>query len=239
MTKLKVNKTDFLFFIDSLSNLSDSAILNIKDGGISALATNLDASLFLWNKMPVDCDDEEVLNIPSLSKLHSALKMCGNNDEIELTINRNNIEYRGNSIKFKYHLYEDGVIMKSKTSLNKLQSLKYDTSTSFTKDFISSFLKASSSFSKVKKLQLYTEDDHLVWAIQDNTVTNSDIFSVIGDSVDFELDPFIMNLDNIRLISFPKGSTIDFKMNTTLGIGKFELKNGNVHLNYIISTLIK
>lgn len=134
-TKFKLNKPDFLFFLESLSKLSDSAILNIKDGGISALATNLDASLFLWNTMPVEFDDETVLNIPSLSKLKSALALCGSSDSIELTLNRNNLEYRGNSIKFKYHLYEEGVIMKSKTSLEKLQSLKYDVETDFSEKF--------------------------------------------------------------------------------------------------------
>jgi hypothetical protein len=239
MTKIKVNKAEFLFFIDSLSHLSDSAILHIKDGGISALGTNLDASLFLWNTMPVDCDSEEVLNIPSLMKLHSALKMCGNSDTLELILNKNNIEYRGSNIKFKYHLYEDGVIMKSKTSLTKLQSLKYDVEVKFTKQFLSAFLKSAYSFSKIKKLHLYTEDDHLIWSIQDKTIANSDVFSVVGQSVDFDLDQFIMNLDNVRLLVLPKDVDITLKMNIKLGIGKFELKYDNVNLNYIISTLIK
>lgn len=239
MTKIKINKPEFLFFIDSLSHLSDSAILSIKDGGISALNANLDASLFLWNRMPVDCDSEEILNIPSLSKLHSALKMCGSDETLEFNLNKNNIEYKGSSIKFKYHLYEDGVILKSRTSLAKLQSLKYDSEVTFNKQFLSGFLKSASSFSKLKKLYLHTEDDVLIWSVEDKIISNSDVFSVKGQSVDFELDEFIMNLDNIRLLTIPKDSDVVLKMNTELGIGKFELKYKNVCLNYIISTLIK
>lgn len=239
MTKLKVNKPDFLFFLESLSKLSDSAILNLKDGGISALVANLDASLFLWNTMPVDFDDEAVLNIPSLSKLKSALNLVGVEDTIELVLNRNHLEYRGNSIKFKYHLHEDGVIMKSKTSLEKLQSLKYDVETSFTKGFLKSLLKNAAAFSKIKKLHLYTEDDHLVWALQDTTVTNSDTLTFVGSEVDFDLDPFILNLDNIRLITFGSNADVKLNINTTLGIGKIELQYGNTTLNYIISSLIK
>lgn len=237
-TKFKLNKPDFLFFLESLSKLSDSAILNIKDGGISALATNLDASLFLWNTMPVEFDDETVLNIPSLSKLKSALALCGSSDSIELTLNRNNLEYRGNSIKFKYHLYEEGVIMKSKTSLEKLQSLKYDVETDFSEKFLKSFLKAASTFSKIKKLHLYTEDDRMMWSLQDDTIANSDVFTLKGNEVDFDLDAFIINLDNIRLLSFPNDS-VKLKINTSLGIGNMELQYGNVALNYIISSLIK
>jgi len=239
MTKLKINKPDFLFFLSSLSKLSDSAILTIKDGGISALASNLDASMFLWNTMPVESDDDVVLNIPALSKLASALKLCGNSDVVEMTVNKNNLEYRGNSIKFKYHLYEDGVIMKSKTSLDKLKSLKYDVVTEFTEKFLKSFLKASSSFSKINKLHLYTEDDHLVWSLQDTTVANSDVFSLQGSEVDFEMDSFIINLDNIRMITFPNIDFAKLQINTSLGIGKIGLQYGNVELNYIISSLIK
>jgi hypothetical protein len=129
--------------------------------------------------------------------------------------------------------------MKSKTSLAKLQSLKYDVEVKFNKQFLSAFLKSASSFSKIKKLHLYTEDDHLIWSIQDKTIANSDVFSVVGQSVDFDLDQFIMNLDNVRLLVLPKDVDITLKMNIKLGIGKFELKYDNVNLNYIISTLIK
>lgn len=239
MTKLKVNKPDFLFFLESLSNLSDSAILNIKDGGISALVTNLDASLFLWSTLPIEFDDDAVLNVPSLSKLKSALNLSGVSDTIELILNRNNIEYRGNSIKFKYHLYEDGVIMKSKTSLEKLKSLTYDVETVFSKKLLKLILKESTAFAKIKKLHLFTENDHLMWSLQDTTVTNSDSLTFKGDEVDFELDPFILNLDNMRLLMLGTSDDITLKINTSLGIGKIELKYGNTHLNYIISSLIK
>lgn len=237
---LKLNKPDFLFFLDSLSKLSDSAILNIKDGGISALSTNIDASLFLWNTMPIECssDDPITLNIPSLSKLKSALNLCGSSEFVELMLNRNNLEYRGPSVKFKYHLHEDGVLMKSKTSLEKLKSLKYDVSTAFTRSFLKSFLKAATSFSKITKLHLYTDDEHLIWSLKDLTIANSDVFTMQGDSVDFELDSLILNIDNIRLMQFPTDD-IGLKINTSLGIAKIELKYGSVDLNYTISSLIK
>jgi hypothetical protein len=237
--KLKLNKSDFLFFLDSLSKLSDSAILTIKDGGISALSTNIDASLFLWNSMPVECDDDiSTLNIPSLSKLKSALDLCESSEFIELTLNRNNLEYRGSSVKFKYHLHEDGVLMKSKTSLEKLKSLKYDISTVFSRSFLKSFLKAATSFSKITKLHLYTDDDHLMWSLKDSTIANSDVFTMKGNEVDFELDSLILNIDNIRLMQFPTDN-INLKINTSLGIAKIELKYGSVDLNYTISSLIK
>lgn len=239
MQNLEINKANFLFFLDSLSKLNDSAILNLTDGGISAISTNPDASLILLSNMEAEFDDDVVLNIPSISKLQNAIKLCNDDENIKLTINRNNLEYRGKTIKFKYHLYEDGILTKAKMSLQKLQSLTYDIETSFTKAFLKNILKVTSAFSNTNKLYVYTENDYLMWSLQDATVTNSDSFTIKGHQVDFELESFIMNLDNLRIITFPEDTAVEFNINTKLGIGNMVLQYGSVNLNYIISSLIK
>ena len=101
--KIILNKSNFLFLLESLSKINDTAILNIKDGEIYFISNSEDASLILWGRTEIDFEEEKVLNIPSVSKLSSALKMCDGSDDITLILNNNNLEYRGNKIKFKYY----------------------------------------------------------------------------------------------------------------------------------------
>ena len=68
-------------------------------------------------------------------------------------------------------------------------------------------------------------------------MTNNDELTIIGEEVDFELDNFILNLDNVRLLSLDDDSPATFKINSKLSIGNFSLNSKGVILNYIISSL--
>jgi hypothetical protein len=237
--KITLNKSNFLFLLESLSKINDTAILNIKDGGIYFISNSEDASLILWGRTEIDFDEDKVLNIPSVSKLSSALKMCDGSDDIVLTLNNNNLEYRGKQIKFKYHLYEDGLIAKTKMSLEKIKSISYDIDFNVPKSFIKHLLKTNSAFSDTNKLYIYTKDGELYWNLQDKTSANSDVLSITSGSVDFELDDFIINLDNLRLLTFTENSDFNFKINTKIGVANINLNFEKVYLNYIISSLVK
>jgi hypothetical protein len=100
--------------------------------------------------------------------------MCDGSDDITLILNNNNLEYRGNKIKFKYHLYEDGLIAKTKMSLEKIKSISYDIEFNVSKNFIKNLLKTNSAFSDSNKLYIYTNDGQLYWSLQDKTSSNSD-----------------------------------------------------------------
>jgi hypothetical protein len=114
--------------------------------------------------------------------------------------------------------------------------LSFDFEFQVSKLFIKQILKNSSIFKDTNKLYIYTEDDHLIWSLADRTMANSDNFTVVGEEVDFEMDEFILNLDNVRLIDFGDEDYITFKINKN-GIGKLELSSGNLTLNYIVSSL--
>jgi len=239
MNKLKINKKDFMFFLDSLAKISDSAILTVEDGGISAIGNTQDSSLIIWNRIECEHDDDVVLNIPSVGKLLNAIKLCGDIIEITFTINRNHLEYKGTNIKFKYHLYEDGILTKSKMSLTKLKSIKYDINLNVKKTFLKDIMKVSGTFSDTNKLRIYSEDDKIMWALQDLNTPNVDSVEFKGDDTDVTLPPFIMSVDNLRLLTLPDSDNLMFNINTTLGFGNFALKSGAVDLNYIIASFIK
>jgi hypothetical protein len=194
--------------------------------------------MFLWATLSGDFDANVTLNLPSLKKLSKALDLTSN-DDIEVKLNSNNLEYKGKDIKFKYHLHDDGILNKPKLSLEKIKSFKYDAELNITKTFLSQLLKNSSIFSDTKKLYIYTEDDHLVWSLADKTLANTDTMTIVGDDVDFELDTFILNLENLRSLYLSSESDITLRINSTMGIGCFELSFDELELKYIISSLTR
>lgn len=235
--KIKFNTKDFKIFLEGLSKVSDTAILNVEDNRIYAISSAEDRSMFLWSTLEGDFNTNQVLNLPSVRKLSKALDLVTEND-VEFTLNSNNLEYKGSKVKFKYHLYSDGILVAPKLTLSKIKSLKYDYEFEVAKMFLTSLLKQSSIFKDTNKLYIFTEDDKLFWSLGDKTMMNTDVLTVEGGDVDFEMDEFILNLDNIQLLSFGDSNSFDFRINK-LGIGNINLKNGNVDLNYIISSLSK
>jgi hypothetical protein len=124
-------------------------------------------------------------------------------------------------------------------SLEKIKSISYDIDFNISKSFIKNLLKTNSAFSDTNKLYIYTKDGELYWNLQDKTSANSDVVSIISGSVDFELDDFIINLDNLRLLTFTENNDFNFKINTKFGVANINLNFEKVYLNYIISSLVK
>jgi len=237
MPKLKFKKEDFQSFLDSLSKVSDSAILHIKDDSIYAIATASDKSLFLWTTMEGDFGLETNLNIPSLNRLSKTMDLIPTS-EVELIINSNNLEYKGTTTKFKYHLYGDGILVGPKLTLSKIENLKYEYEFKVSKTLLASILKNSSTFKDTNKLYIFTEDDKMVWSLGDRTRTNTDVLTMIGDDVNFEMDEFIINLDNLRLLNMGNEPYVNFRINK-MGIGNIQIQHGKNNLQYILTSLTK
>lgn len=234
---IKFNKDDFKNFLEGLSKVSDSSILNVETDRIYAISSSEDRSMFLWSTLESDYDTPQVLNLPSVRKLSKSLDLIPDK-EVEFILNSNNLEYKGEKIKFKYHLYGDGILVAPKLTLSKIENLQYEYEFDVSKSFLDSVIKQSSIFKDTNKLYIFTEDEKLYWSLGDRTMMNTDVLTIEGDDVDFEMDEFILNLDNIRLLSFGDSKVFTLRINK-MGIGSITLKNGNVELNYILSSLSK
>jgi len=237
MSNLNLNIREFNRFLNSLSKINNSAILEVDKDKMYSIINSEDRSLFLWAELGGDFGINESLNLPSLPKLSNALDMIGTPDVI-FEVSSNCLQYKGQGLKFKYHLYDDGILTKPKVTLSKIESLTYDYEFELGKGFVKTLLKNSSIFKDTNKLYIYTEDGHLVWSLADKTIPNTDAMTVIGDEVDFEMDEFILNLDNMRLVDFGTENFLTFRINKN-GIGSLLLHSDNLTLNYIISSLQK
>jgi hypothetical protein len=236
MRHLKIKKKEFQFLLKSLAKLSDSSILTLSSDGINAISSSEDNSMYLWGCLDGDFEDN-TLNLPSLRKLSTALDLISD-DDITLIINNNNLEYKNKNIKFVYHLYDDGILTRPKLSLEKIRSFKYDVEFEFDMKFLSSILKHS-SITSTNKIYIYTDNGHLIWSLADKTIVNSDSLSIIGSKVSFNLPPIIINIDNMKNISKTSSNSAIFRVNSKLGVGNIDIESNDLHLNYIISSLVK
>jgi hypothetical protein len=235
--QLKVtNKSDFLKFLDAISKINDSGvILDIKEDKITSLVSSIDSTLILYSEYQTKLGVTDTLNIPDVKKLRSVLDTIEVSD-INLHINTNNIQYNGDNVKFKYHLYEEGFINRPNINLDKISKFTSDVQFKLTRTMLQRLFKGSTFASETNKIYFYTENGNLMAELTDRSRHNTDNFTIGLDEVDFTLDPIPVNLDNIRLLS-SINDEFEVKINTEYGVVIFDIQDKDIKLKYIISAL--
>lgn len=236
--QLILKKSEIQSFLECVGKINDAAVVTIAETEISAIVATPNNNLFLWATLPIDTTVNAVLNLPSISKLINLLKMI-NNSDIVFELTNNSLIYKDKNIKFKYHLHANGLLSIPKISIDKIKSFTYDVDVDVNKAFLSSIIKTSSIFKDTNKLYLFTEDSELKWSLGDKTIMGSDSFCVSSGVVEYTLNPFILDLDNVKLISFASENEMKLSINDKIGFGNFQLESNNLKLNYITSSLAK
>lgn len=232
------NRPEFVKFLDAISKINESAIVNVKEspGLLSCLVSSADNTLILSAELnSVDVNFSGTNNIPDIKKLIRVVDSLSTKD-IVLTVNSNNYEYKGNSVKFKYHLYEDGLLAKPTINIEKIKSFKYDISFSITKDILQSIIKGSTFATETNKVYLFTEDGYLKAELTDRARHNTDALCLDLGKVDFEIKPIPLNLDNIKLLS-TIDNVINVGINTDYGVCVFDIQTSSIKLKYIVTSL--
>ena len=175
------------------------------------------------------------LNIPDVKKLRNVLDTVEDTD-IALDINSNNLEYKGDSVKFKYHLFEEGFITRPNINLEKINSFKFDVEFKLNKNTLQRLFKGSTFASETNKIYFYTEGDNLMAELTDRARHNTDNFTLSLGKTNIELKPVPVNLDNIRLLSIIN-EEFNVKVNTEYGVVVFDIEDKDIKLKYIISAL--
>jgi len=234
--QLKVtDKSEFLKFLDAISKISDSVILEVDKEKVTSLVSSIDNTLILYSEYNTASELEDTLNIPDVKKLYRVLDTV-EGTSIDLHINANNIEYRGSDIKFKYHLFEEGFLAKPSINLDKINQFTYDLEFNLDKSTLQQIFKGSTFTSETNKIYFYTENGKLKAELTDRSRHNTDNFTLsIGDAK-FDLEPTPVNFDNIRLLSIINDS-FNVKINTEYGVVVFDIMQDNIKLKYIISAL--
>ena len=232
------NRIDCIKYLEAVSKINESTILNASQdlGLISSLVSSADNTLILYSELSdIDVNYNGSINIPDIKKLTRVVDSI-DTKEVSLLVNSNNIEYKGKSLKFKYHLYEDGFLTKPSINIEKIKNFNYNIKFTLKKDTINSIIKGSTFASETNKLYLYTEDGRLKGELTDRARHNTDVFAIDLGEADFNLEPLPLNFDNIKLLSFISDD-INFGINTEYGVTVIDILNSSIKLKYIITSL--
>jgi hypothetical protein len=230
------NKGEFLRLLDAISKINDSGvILDLKKDKVSSLVSSIDSTLILHSEYKTNSEFENTLNIPDVKKLRNVLDTIEDKN-ISLEINSNNIQYNGNGVKFKYHLFEEGFITRPNINLDKINKFTFDVEFTLDKPTLQRLFKGSTFASETNKIYFYTENNNLMAELTDRSRHNTDNFTLNLGKADFSLNPIPVNLDNIRLLSIINNE-FNVKVNTEYGVVVFDIEDKDIKLKYIISAL--
>lgn len=240
MRELRIQKKgEFAEFVESISKINDSAIIDVREGDtgkLISLVASEDNTLILYAEEDVgEVNFNGTCNVPDLKKLARIIDSVSA-DTFKLSINSNNIEYKGSDVKFKYHLYEDGFLTKPTINIDKIKSFTSDIKFILNKGQLQSILKGCAFATQTNKVYFYTEDGKLKAELTDRAKHNTDVFCQTICDVDFNLSPIAVNIDNIKLLSIIN-STIEVGINTSYGVIMFDICNGGIKLKYILTSL--
>jgi hypothetical protein len=234
--KLKVkSKNNFVKYLDSFSKIGDSFIIDVNESHLSTVTASPDNTLIIHGEYSCEANYNTTLNIPDCKKLVRVLDAIEKED-IEIIINNNSLEYKDNSVKFKYHLFEDGFLTKPSLSVEKIKKFNFDITFKLAKQTLQSIIKGSSFATETNKIYFYTEGNKLIGELTDRARHNTDCYSMSLGEVDFQLQPIAVNFDNIRLLTL-LDNNIDVNINTQFGVLILTTSNENTKLSYIISSL--
>ena len=129
MTQLNLeNKTEFINnFLGPIGKLAENTVVKVSKDKITALSSSNDGTLIVscTYKQSNNVEETICLNIPDINKLVKVLN-CIPEDDVQLQFNNNNIEYQSNTVGFKYHLLEDGIIDPPSVDINKIKQIDFN-----------------------------------------------------------------------------------------------------------------
>lgn len=243
--KLKLKKDDFVNkFLSPISRVGEKCVISLFPDHTQSLVSTSDGNPILYAYLKTNCDlnnKEEVdLNIPNVNKMIRMFN-CIDSDELELTVNTNNIEYSSLNMNFKYHLLEDGVIPKTPVTIDKITSLTFDSNFIIEKDKLSEIMKGTTFASESKKIYFYMKDGNVYAELTDKEIANVDSVSyfITNTFSGTEIKkPILIDIEIFKMMLSIK-EDITTKINTKNHIMMFRFGNTDYTLQYIVAPLTK
>jgi hypothetical protein len=228
-------------FLKPINRFSETAILKVSGNEISCLVSSIDNTTVLYSKymLASNVEEEFQINVPNIDKLVSSLKIIDDN-EVSLKINSNNIQYKSNNIKFRFHLFEDGILTVPKLNLDKINAFEYDVNFLIESHIINQLVKSSSIAGDVNKVYLYTQENNIYAELTDRTIDNSDMFTFcVVDNYNGPpiTEPIPLMLDAVRSFSALNLNT-DVSINNEYGIVQFKITTNQSILQYIVTSVV-
>ena len=200
------NRDNFIkSYLNPISRLASNCTLTVDDK-ISTIVHN-NSNIFLRAEYQVSWEDHPpgiALCLPDTIKLIKILS-CLEEEDINLNYQNNCITYNsGKGSKFKYHLFDDSLSLKSPFDFDKIKEIEQWSQFSLTREKNNSILKALPFVTENSKIYLSNDDTKVNAELTDKKLQNVDSYTTLigedfsGDSLVGEL---ILDVELFRIIS--------------------------------------
>ena len=237
------NKNDFVTkFLAPISKINENAVIKIHNDKITSLITTNDETLILYVIYNEQNDFSEAhnLNIPDVNRLIKVLN-CIESDNLDIDLDSNKLRYSSDTINFKYHLLEDGIITTPSISFDKIKKLNFTTSFNISSNDIINVIKGSTFTTDTDKIYLYTNDDKVYCELTDRQKHNIDSFTrVLSDSYkgDSLMEPIPLNFEIMRLISGLRFENCEVNLDPEKRVLLFTISSDKYTLNFVTVGLV-
>lgn len=230
-------------FIGGLSKITDTGIIEIKNNKATCLTTTGDDTIIISSSFTFnDSDDipDVNLNIPDFKKLYKLLSLIDRNN-FTLKITPASISFTSDDIKFKMHLYDDGILASPSINVQKINSIPFSNTFEVNVYDLKNLAKSSFLLPEVKKVYFTFCNEKVYGEITDKTQHNVDSFTMLlcnnveGEMINKSLP---VSIDVLRLLTSVKNDSIIVKYSNDYGILTFDVCNDNLFMKYIVSGLV-
>ena len=236
------NKADFLNkFLTPISRINDLVTIKVNGNEVFSLNRTSDNNTILYASCnDISCTTTRNINIPDIKKLIKALDGISDN-QIDLTLNSNNLEYKSSTVKFKFHLLEDGIIAIPNLNVEKINNFQYNVRFKMTTTALNSLLKSSTFITDSNKIYIFSQDNTVYGELTDRSKHNIDMYTTClttaydGESIE---KPLAFSFDTFRLLSTLKSNTFDVSLNTERGILAIDIIENGYKLKYISTSMV-
>ena len=234
------NKDNFIDdFLSPIGKVADNAVIKIEPKKISSLVSSNDNTIVTHSEfLDPSLDQTIALNIPEIKKFVKLLSCI--EGPLELNIDNNSISYKSSQVRFKYHLFDDGIIPVPSLDINKLSTIEFDGRFTTTIQKINGLLKGSIFTDSNEKVYFSIQDNKVEVDITDKTRDNTNSFASII-SEDYTgiklLNTLPFKFDIIQHISQYKSELYKVELSSKFSILTFTLNNENVTTKFIVSAL--
>ena len=236
------NKNDFVNkFLNPISRVNDLVTIKVDGNEVSSLNRTSDNNIILYASCnDITCDTTHNVNIPDVKKLIKALDGITDN-QVSLTVNPNNLEYKSNTVKFKFHLLEDGIIAVPNLNINKINNFQYNVRFKMTTQSLTNLLKSSTFITDSNKMYIFSEGSVIYGELTDRSKHNIDMYTTVlttaydGEAID---KPIPFSFDTFRLLSTLKSNAFDVSLNTERGILAMDIIENGYKLKYISTSMV-
>lgn len=239
--KIKNKKNFIQNFLNPISKVNELCSLTLEKNYIYNLNRTAEGNFILFAYTDSISYDGEKRNLSfaDIKKFIKAFECIPQEEDIELRINQNNIEFISHINRFKFYLIDDNIVRGPNYTLEKINSLEFNTEFNLSYNSYLDLIK-SSTFLSTEKIYISTKNNTVFAELTDKTKSNVDSFGlVISDkfSGDELISPLCFDLNLFRSISFYKNDQALIKINSK-GVIEFRIEQDNYKLKYITTAHI-